>query len=103
MSVIIENQNRGHAIKQLQRGLKSVRRIDEYDTESFHDFIANATEVNISNVQTQAAIVNALIYVGDELSSLKKLLNEGVIDDYHDDGEGSREHMPSKHISDIPF
>lgn len=90
MSVIVENQNRGHAIKQLQRGLKSVRRVDEYDTDSFNDFIANATDIKVSNVQTQAAIVNALIYVGDELSSLKKLLNEGVVDDII-------------HNDDIPF
>jgi hypothetical protein len=80
-SIITQNRNRAHAVKQLQRGLKKASHTEEH------------VEDGIGDVQLLGSIANSLIYIGDILKD---------INDHFNNTESSDSDDLNYH-SDIPF
>ena len=58
-SIITQNRNRAHAVKQLQRGLKKASHTEEH------------IEDGVGDVQLLGSIANSLIYIGDILNDIR--------------------------------
>lgn len=62
-SIITQNRNRAHAVKQLQRGLKKASHTEEH------------MEDGVGDVQLLGSIANSLIYIGDILKDMNDHFN----------------------------
>lgn len=57
-SIITQNRNRAHAVKQLQRGLKRASHTDDHIDDG------------MGEIQLLGSIANSLIYIGDILKDM---------------------------------
>jgi hypothetical protein len=108
-SIITQNRNRAHAVKQLQRGLKKASHTEEH------------VEDGVGDVQLLGSIANSLIYIGDILKDMNDHFNHPVkeikvdpnglagTDDYDDNpnkyDDSPKEYTPDLGVKydDIPF